>query len=366
MAAGGSTKVVLAALACNGGIAIAKFTAAAFTGSSAMLSEAVHSLVDTSNQALLLFGLRRSKRPADAKHPFGYAKELYFWGFIVAILLFSLGAGVSVYEGVEKLQHPHPLQYPEVNYAVLGVAFLLEAGSAWIALGAFNEQRGDLPFLAAVRASKDPSVFIVLLEDLAAMAGLSIAFAGVLAAHLGGIEQADGIASIAIGLVLGLVAAIASIEVKSLLTGEAASEEIQVGLASILGSEIGPGRIQTVNEIRTMQLGPGSVLVAASIDVDDSASGGEIEALNAHLETAIRTRHPQVRHLYLEVQSARHSSKLAPSFAGTAPRSTSEISSTAPVLSEVSATSIATSGGDKPLLKERYPQTKKARRKRRR
>ncbi|MEQ1616563.1 MAG: cation diffusion facilitator family transporter, partial [Hyphomicrobiaceae bacterium] len=165
MAAEGSTKVVLIALACNFGIAVSKFAAAAYTGSSAMLSEAIHSLVDTSNQALLFHGIKRAARPADERHPFGYAKELYFWSFVVAILLFSLGSGVSIYEGVEKLLHPHPISNPEVNYAVLGMAIFLESISTWQALKAFNTTRNGDRALTALRRSKDPAMFTVLLED---------------------------------------------------------------------------------------------------------------------------------------------------------------------------------------------------------
>jgi divalent metal cation (Fe/Co/Zn/Cd) transporter len=221
-------------------------------------------------------------------------------------------------------------------------------------------------FLAALRASKDPSIFVVLLEDLAAMIGLVIAFAGVLAAHLGGVPEADGIASIAIGLVLGMVAAFAAIEVKSLLTGEAASEELQTSLTGMLGSEVGPGRIHAVNEIRTMQLGPASVLVAASIDVDDAAKGAAVEALNARLEATIRARHPEVRHLYLEVQSAQPVSAPPPMLAGTRPKPQPAVAPARLASPAEPASPREPSGSDKPSLQARYPQTKKARRKRRR
>lgn len=301
MAAGGSTKVVVAAMVANAGIAAAKLGAATYTGSSAMLSEAVHSLIDTSNQALLLFGLKRAERPADARHPFGYAKELYFWSFIVAILLFSMGAGIAIYEGVEKIAHPHPVSNPLVNYVVLGVAIVLEAGSCWVALKEFNTQRGNKPFLAALRGSKDAALITVLIEDLAAMAGLLVALAGIAVAHLGGIAEADGVASIAIGLVLASVAAFIAIEVKGLLTGEAASDDLQAGVRDIIAAEIGPGGIRAIGDLRTLQLGASSVLVAASLDVDDTVSAAVIEAMNTRLETAIRTRFQDVRHLYLEV-----------------------------------------------------------------
>ena len=291
-------------MAANAGIAAAKLAAAASTGSSAMLSEAVHSLIDTSNQALLLYGLKRAARPADARHPFGYAKELYFWSFVVAILLFSMGAGVAIYEGVTKLAHPHPLGDPWVNYMVLGVAIVLEAGSCWLALREFNAVRGAKPFFAALRASKDAALITVLLEDLAAMAGLLVALAGIAAAHLAGIAEADGIASIVIGLVLAAVAAFVAIEVKGLLTGEAASEDLQAGVRDIIAAEIGRAGIAAIGDLRTLQLGASSVLVAASLDVQDGLPAAAVEALNARLATAIRTRFPEVRHLYLDVAQA--------------------------------------------------------------
>lgn len=303
MAAQGSTRVVLAAMAANFGIAVAKLAAATYTGSSAILSEAVHSLIDTSNQGLLLYGMKRAARPADARHPFGYAKELYFWSFIVAILLFSMGAGVAIYEGVEKLKHPHPVTSPHVNYIVLGVAILLEAGSCWVALQQFNVKRNGAPFLAALRASKDAALVTVLLEDLAAMAGLVIALAGVTMADIGGVPEGDGIASIAIGLVLAFVAAFIAIEVKSLLTGEAASDELQAGVRDIITTELGPRNLGSIGELKTMQLGASSVLVAATLDVSNDLSAAAIEAMNTKLERSIKARFPDVRHIYLEVAS---------------------------------------------------------------
>ena len=304
MAAGGSTTVVLVALGCNLAIAVSKFLAAAWTGSSAMLSEAVHSLVDTSNQALLLHGLRRSARPPDSRHPFGYSKELYFWSFVVAILLFSLGAGVSIYEGVEKLVHPHPIANPEVNYIVLGVAIALESTSTYKAVAEFNLQHRGQRVVQALRTSKDPALFTVLLEDLAALAGLVTALFGILAAHLLGVAAADGAASIMIGLILAAVAAFIAVEIKALLIGEAASEELQAGVRALVEAEAGPaGRIRAINEIRTLQLGARDVLVAASVDMTDSATARDVESATGRLDRAIRKAYPEVRHLFLEVQS---------------------------------------------------------------
>lgn len=305
MSAGGSNSVVLVALACNLGIAVAKFTAAAWTGSSAMLSEAIHSLVDTSNQGLLLVGLRRSKRPADETHPFGYSKELYFWSFIVAILLFSLGAGVAIYEGVEKIADPHPVTDPIVNYIVLAVAFALEGVSTIKAFSAFNAQRGRMPVLTALRASKDPALFTVLLEDTAALAGLVVATIGIAIAHATGNPWADGVASIIIGLILGAVAIFMSIEIRSLIVGEAASPALRQGLRDIILFETGPGKpIRVINEIRTMHLGPHDVLVAASVDFDDGQTAASVEATTSRLERAIKAKYGDVGRLFLEVQSA--------------------------------------------------------------
>ncbi len=182
MAAGGTTRVVVAALGANALIAVSKFVAASITGSASMLSEALHSVADTANQGLLLLGMRRARRPADARHPFGYSKELYFWSFVVAILLFSMGAGVSIYEGVQKLLHPHPIEYAIVNYIVLTVAICVELVSTWVAVSEFNAQRGETGALAALKSSKDPALFTVVLEDLAALIGLVIALAGNLVA----------------------------------------------------------------------------------------------------------------------------------------------------------------------------------------
>lgn len=310
MSARGSTGVVVVALAANLGIAVAKFVAAAWTGSSAMLSEAIHSLVDTGNQGLLLLGIRRSQRPADSVHPFGYSKELYFWAFVVAILLFSLGAGVAIYEGVDKLLDPHPVTDPFINYIVIGVAFVLESISAAKAIAEFNRRRGDVPAWVALRGSKDPALFTVLLEDLAALAGLAIAALGIAISQWSGSPTADGYASIMIGLLLGAVAAFMSIEVRSLIIGEAASPSVRRDIQEAVLSELAPGRpIRAVNEIRTMHLGPTDILVVASVDFDDTATAAEVEASTTRIENTIRLHNPSVRRIFIEGQSARDYAK---------------------------------------------------------
>jgi len=303
---GGSKSVIFVAFACNLGIAVAKFIAAAWTQSSAMLSEAIHSIVDTSNQILLLFGISRASRPADAQHPFGYGKEIYFWSFIVAMVLFALGAGVAIYEGLEKISNPHPLRDVYVLYIVLGVAILLEGYSMLKALREFNARRkpSGLGFVAALRASKDPSLFAIVLEDAAALAGLFIALVGTLVADFGGYEKADGFASILIGCVLGFVAIFMSSEIRSLIVGESASRAVQEGLREIIGGEAGPDKpIRTINEIRTMHLGPQDVLVTASVDFEDWVSARTVEDVTARLQHAIKSRYPEVQHLFIEVQS---------------------------------------------------------------
>lgn len=300
MAGGSSVRVVVAAFACNGVIAVSKFVAAGITGSAAMLSEALHSVADTGNQALLLLGLKRAGRPADARHPFGYGKELYFWSFVVAVILFSMGAGVSLFEGIHKLRNPHPIESPIISYVVLGVAILFEVASTYVAVSAFNEQRGEQGAWVALRGSKDPALFTVVLEDLAALAGLLIALAGTIAADLLGWIAADAVASIAIGVVLALVAAFMSVETKSLLIGEAASSEMVEGVRKLIEAEAAESCvIRRVHAIRTMHLGPNDVLAAVRLDFDDSVTAARVEHIIADLERSIRQRYPDIRQVFL-------------------------------------------------------------------
>ncbi len=306
METGGSKSVIFVAFACNLGIAVAKFLAAFWTQSSAMLSEAIHSLVDTSNQLLLLLGISRGNLPPDAQHPFGHGKEIYFWSFIVAMVLFSLGAGVAIYEGIEKVLHPQPLQHVFVLYVVLLVAMTLEGYSTVKAVGEFNRRRqsSGQGFITALRASKDPTLFAIVLEDLAAMVGLTIALLGTMAAHLGGYDWADGVASILIGCVLAFVAIFMSSEIRSLIVGEAASHPVQTGIRKIIEAETGADKpIRKINEIRTMHLGPQDILVTASVDFDDWVSARTVEDVTARLQKAIKSRYPDVHNLFIEVQS---------------------------------------------------------------
>lgn len=293
------------ALGANLAIACAKFAAYLWTGSSAMLSEAIHSVADTSNQGLLLYGTHRANRPADARHPFGYARELYFWSFVVAILLFSLGAGFSLYEGFKKLYHPHPLINPTINYIVLILAMVLEGIALRAALREFNRRRGDALAFDALRRSKDPALFTIVLEDMAAMCGLVIALIGVALSDFFDWHAADAIASIAIGCILAMVATFIAIEVKALLIGEAAHDDVQAGVRAIIEDvDRNNGHIVGINEIRTLQLGPNAVLVAASVDFDNTTRATHIKAATHSLETAIKEAFPEVTNFYIEVEAA--------------------------------------------------------------
>jgi cation diffusion facilitator family transporter len=295
----GSKKVIYAALAGNALIAITKFGAAAYTGSSAMLSEAVHSLVDTGNQGLLLLGIKRSQKPADEQHPFGYGLELYFWAFVVAILIFGLGSGISFYEGITKLLNPHPVTSFVVNYVVLGLAMVFEAVAWRIAYREFNRVRGQMEFIEAVRLSKDPTVFTVLFEDTAAMLGLVAAFVGVLATHLWDVQWADATASLVIGAILALTAAGLAYETKSLLTGEAASRATVDAIRRIAMEA--PG-VLDVNELKTIHLGPNDILLNLSLELGADVKVGEADDAVNSLEQTIRRRFPAIRQILVEVQ----------------------------------------------------------------
>jgi len=300
MAAAQSRKVIIAALAGNAAIAVTKFAAAAYTGSSAMLSEAVHSLVDTGNQLLLLHGLRRAARPPTPQHPFGHGLELYFWTFVVAILIFGAGAGVSVLEGIERIRAPHPVENVWVNYAVLGASLLFE-GAVWIvALREFRAEKGTRPWLEAVRASKDPTVFTVLFEDTAALIGLLVALVSLVLANALSWPMLDGIASVLIGAILAATAAFLAYECLGLLTGESADPEVRASVRRIATAE---PSVERLNEALTMHFGPRDILVALSLDFQDARSAAEVEAAVTRIERAIKSVHPEVRRVFVEAQS---------------------------------------------------------------
>lgn len=317
MAASTSRNVIFAALAGNTAIAVTKFAAALFTGSAAMMSEAIHSAVDTGNQVLLLIGLKRAARPASETHPFGHGLQLYFYTFVVAVLIFGLGAVISILHGVERIRAPEPIDNPWVNYVVLGLAVLFEGGSWWVALKAFNQERAGRPLLRSVQDSKDPTIFTVLFEDTAALTGLVIALIGVVASQALNLPMIDGVASVAIGVVLAITAGFLAFESQSLLTGEAADPATREGIAALAVEE--PG-VVGLNDLRTMHFGPNEILVALSLDFRDDLTAAEVENTVARLEHRIRAAFPQAGRIYVEAQSlASHAAVRAAVMAGGGP-----------------------------------------------
>jgi cation diffusion facilitator family transporter len=300
--ASGSRKVIFAALIGNSLIAITKFSAAAITGSSAMLSEGIHSVVDTGNQVLLLYGLKQAKQPPDRQFPFGHGKEVYFWSFIVAILIFAVGAGISIYEGIQHLVDPHPMTDAYINYIVLGLAIVFE-GVAWtFAFIEFNKTRGKLGYFEAVRNGKDPTLFVVLFEDSAAMLGLLIALAGVGLSQLTGIVYFDGIASILIGVVLAATAAWLAYETKGLLIGESASRRVVEGIRKLV---LEFREVKYVNEILTMHMGPDFVLLNIAVKFSDEATALELETTISRIDKKIRADFPLVKRVFVEAEKRR-------------------------------------------------------------
>lgn len=300
--AASSKKIIYAALAGNTLIAVTKFIAAAVTGSSAMLSEGIHSTVDTGNQFILLYGLHRAKKPPDANFPFGHGKEIYFWSFVVAILIFAVGAGISAYEGIQHLLHPRAIARPNINYIVLGFAFVFE-GAAWgIALKAFSRVKGSFGFLQAVRRGKDPSMFVVLFEDSAALAGIVVAFLGVFLGQVTGIPYFDGTASIIIGLILGATAVGLARETKGLLVGEAANREVVDGIREIARSF---ENIEQVNEVLTLHMGPEYILVNLSVNFADHLSADDVEDEISMLTAEIKRDFPRVKRIFVEPEEMR-------------------------------------------------------------
>lgn len=295
--ASGSTKVIIAALIGNGLIAITKFAAAAYTGSSAMLSEGVHSVVDTGNQVLLLYGLKRSRKPPDENFPFGHGKEIYFWSFVVAILIFAVGAGISLYEGVVHILHPSPLGKPALNYIVLTLAVIFE-GVAWLfAFREFSRAKGKWGLIEAVQRGKNPSLFVVLFEDSAALLGIVMAFIGIYLSQVTGNPIFDGLASVAIGFILGGTAIWLAWETKGLLIGESANLEIVQGIRALAG--VCP-EIETVNEVLTLHMGPDFILANISLDFVDTVPAGQVEDVLEQVRNAIKEEYPQVKRVFAE------------------------------------------------------------------
>ena len=297
--AAGSKKVIWAALIGNSLIAITKFIAAFVTGSSAMFSEGIHSLVDTGNQVLLLYGLKRAKKPADEKFPFGHGKEIYFWSFVVAILIFAVGAGISIYEGVHHILHPNEISDPTINYIVLGLAMIFEGGALYFALTEFNKSRGTRKAIDAVRHGKDPTLFVVLFEDSAAMFGLVAAFIGIWLAQVTGQAWWDGAASVVIGCILGLTAFWLAYETKGLLIGETADKRIVDGIKAIIHEEKG---VVKVNEVLTLHMGPEFVLANISLEFSDQLRTGDLETIIRSLDRAIKSNFPRVKRIFIEAE----------------------------------------------------------------
>jgi cation diffusion facilitator family transporter len=300
MSLGGFKKVVIAALTGNGLIAVTKFVAAMITGSSAMLSEAIHSVVDMSNQALILYVMGRAQRPADETHPFGYGMELYFWAFMVAVLLFSVGAGVSMYEGVTKILNPHEIENAYINYFVLSIAFIFESVAWWMTFKEFKLRKGPLGFIAAIRDSKDPAIFTVLLEDIAAALGLVVAFLGIYLGQTFGLPVLDGVASVVIGLILASVSIFLASECKGLLIGESAKSPVVRGIRAITDARDG---IVGINELRTMHLGPEDLLVNISVDFADGLTSSDVETVISEIEQEIKISYPEAKRIFIEAQS---------------------------------------------------------------
>lgn len=290
-------RVVYAALAGNLAIAATKFAAAAATGSSAMLSEGVHSIVDTGNQGLLLYGMKRARRPADLDHPFGYGKEVYFWSFVVALLVFALGACVSVFQGVRHLLHPVPAENVIANYVVLALAFVFE-GATWItAFREFDRVRGRYGIIEAVERGKDPTLFAVLIEDSAALSGLVVALAGVALAHATGNPVYDAIASLLIGLILAFTAFFLARETKGLLIGESANREVVERIRQ--AASACPG-VAAVHEVLTTHFGPDYILVNIAVSARTDLPREEVAEVLDRLDERIRAAEPRVRRVFIE------------------------------------------------------------------
>lgn len=297
----GTKTVIYVALVGNLLVAITKFIAFGMSGSSAMLSEGVHSVVDTGNELLLLYGLWRSRVRPDIEHPLGHGRELYFWSFVVAVLVFALGAGVSFYQGIVHLREPVVLRDPTINYVVLAFAFGFEGFSWWVAVKQLRATKGSLGYLEAVRQSKDPGSFTVLLEDSAALIGLVIAFSGIAASHLLQRPEFDGAASIGIALVLTVTAIFLARETKGLLIGEPARKEVQASIRRIVE---GDPAVAHVNELFTVQIGPDNVVASLNAEFQDHLKIPEVESIVNRLEDAIRSKHPEITALFVRPQTA--------------------------------------------------------------
>ena len=297
-------------IAANIAIAVSKFVAAYFTGSSAMLSEGIHSLVDTGNSGLLLYGTAQSQRPPDAEHPFGHSKELYFWGLIVAVLIFAIGGGMSFYEGIKHIQHPEPIEAAGWNYVVLGLSFLFEGLAFYLSVKALLAQStGNIGFVKMLRTSRDPAVFASVMENLAALIGLAIAGIGVFLGHWLNNPYFDGGASIAIGLLLMLVAIFLVGRTKGLLVGTGVDAATLANLERIARAQ------PQVCEIRSplsMYLGPNDVILALDVQFADDLTSGQVASAVEQLQDAIRAEHPEVQRIFIEAKNLAQAAQTQP------------------------------------------------------
>lgn len=294
-------RAIYAAIAGNFAIAVVKFVAAGFSGSSAMLAEGIHSLVDTGNGGLLLLGIRQSRRDPTRMHPFGYGKDVYFYTLVVAILIFGIGGGISLYEGVLYVLNPHELGDPTLNYVVLGIAILFEAYVWRIAWTEFRAISGEMPLWDAVRGSKDPTTFTVLFEDTAALLGLSFALVGIFLAHALQMPVLDGVASICIGILLCGVASLLILESKGLLLGESVSPEVRESILKLVDVD---QDIRGLTRMMTMHMGPDVVLLNLDLVFRPGLSTGEIEAAVDRIEGRLRAEHDHLKYITVEVASS--------------------------------------------------------------
>lgn len=295
-----SKKAIFAAIAGNLLIAATKFTASFFTGSSAMLSEGIHSVVDTGNGLLILFGDYKSRKPADEHHPFGHGRELYFWALIVAISIFAVGGGMSIYEGIEHIRHPTEATNATWNYAVLGISMVFEGISWWFGWRAFSKVKKDTPLLKAIHASKDPTVFIVVLEDSTALLGLVIAFLGIFLGQQFNSPYFDGAASILIGLLLGLVALFLASETKGLLIGEAVNDDTLKDIRAIAQSD---ESVERVGKSLSLHLGAHDILLTLELRFRKNISAADLRSAIRRVEEAIQAKHPDITRIYFEAAS---------------------------------------------------------------
>jgi cation diffusion facilitator family transporter len=296
VATGGSTKAILAALGANAGIAVAKFIGFAITGASSMLAEAVHSVADTSNQGLLLLGQKTAKREATKEHPFGFGRDRYFYSFIVALMLFTLGSAFAFYEGIHKLQHPEPLTSPMVAVVILVVAIGLEIYSFRTAIVESRKIKGDVSWWGFIRQSRTPELPVVLLEDAGALFGLVFALFGVGLAVITDDPMWDGVGTVMIGVLLGVIAIILIIEMKSLLIGEGATPKESDAISAALSG----GRVQRLIHIRTQYIGPDELLVAAKIALEPGLPLADVATEIDAAEARVREAVPAARLIYLE------------------------------------------------------------------